>query len=166
MQSRRAARGLISTASSTLGERDELFKIPWHPTACSCAARDVAGRLWRTLASKVGSKPVATGSKVEAEAAHPADKKPQSLSHEYRSGMKAPNLRKEMIGLYGYEILKTAKGFRIFAQDAIDKSETIINSIKGMPPSMDVIRAMDDISDTVCTVVDAAELCRNTHPDK
>lgn len=58
---------------------------------------------------------------MEAEAAHPADKKPQSLSHEYRSGMKAPNLRKEMIGLYGYEILKTAKGFRIFAQDAIDK---------------------------------------------
>ena len=125
MQSRRAARGLINNASSGLGERGELFRIPWsgwwHPTPCSCAARNVSGRLWRTLISKVGSEPVATGSKVEAEATHPADEKPQILSQEYRPGMKVPNLRKEMIGLYGYEILKTAKGFRIFAQDAIDK---------------------------------------------
>lgn len=45
-------------------------------------------------------------------------------------------------------------------------SEIIIRNIKDMPPSMGVIRAMDDISDTVCSVVDAAELCRNTHPDK
>ncbi|KAG0577274.1 hypothetical protein KC19_5G144000 [Ceratodon purpureus] len=167
MQSRRAARGFISTSSSNLGERDELFKIPWsgwYATPCSSAARDVSGRLWRTLVSKVGLEPVATGPKVEPEAARPADKKPQILSHDYRSGMKAPNLRKEMIGLYVYEILKTAKGFRIFAQDAIDKSEIIINSIREMPPSMDVICAMDDISDTFiewkCAFVQKAQIFR------
>lgn len=120
----------------------------------------------RTLVSKAGSVPVATGSKVESEAAHSTEKKKQILPQEYKPSMKPPNLRKEMLGLYGYEILKTAKGFRIFAQDAIDKSEIIIRNIKDMPPSMGVIRAMDDISDTVCSVVDAAELCRNTHPDK
>jgi hypothetical protein len=121
----------------------------------------------RDVVSKAGSEPAATGSKVETESATAAAAgKKQILSQEYRASIPAPQLRKEVIGLYGYEILKTAKGFRIFAQDAIDKSETIINRIREMPPSMDVIRAMDDISDTVCTVVDAAELCRNTHPDK
>lgn len=109
MQSRRAARGLISTASSNLGERDEFFKFSWSA--------------WRALVSKAGSEPVqATGSKVEAEAAALAAGKKQILPQEYRSGMNPkPQLRKEVIGLYGYEILKTAKGFRIFAQDAIEK---------------------------------------------
>lgn len=31
------------------------------------------------------------------------------------------------------------------------RSEDIIKNIQAMPPSMDVIRAMDDISDTVCS---------------
>lgn len=127
MQSRRAARGLISTASSNLGERDEFFKFSWsgfwHAAPCSCAAVSSCWPqvAWRTLVSKAGSEPVVTGSKVESEAAALAASKKQILSQEYRSGMKAPHLRKEVIGLYGYEILKTAKGFRIFAQDAIDK---------------------------------------------
>ncbi|KAJ7567508.1 hypothetical protein O6H91_02G150900 [Diphasiastrum complanatum] len=75
-------------------------------------------------------------------------------------------VRKEAVGLYGYDLLKTAKGFRVFAQVAIERSEELISHIKQLPPSMDVVWAMDDISNTVCTVVDAAELCRNTHPDK
>lgn len=35
-----------------------------------------------------------------------------------------------------------------------------------MPESSEIIRAMDEISDTLCSVVDSAELCRNTHPDR
>lgn len=35
-----------------------------------------------------------------------------------------------------------------------------------MPSSAEVVRAMDEISNTVCCVVDSAELCRNTHPDR
>ncbi|KAL3686148.1 hypothetical protein R1sor_004170 [Riccia sorocarpa] len=75
-------------------------------------------------------------------------------------------LRGEPVGLYGYGVLKSPHGFQAFAQEAIDRSEDIINQIKELPPSMATIRAFDDISDVVCTVVDAAELCRNTHPDK
>ncbi|EFJ18321.1 hypothetical protein SELMODRAFT_420134 [Selaginella moellendorffii] len=75
-------------------------------------------------------------------------------------------LRKNPVGLYGYEALKTAKGFRAFAETAIAKSEDLIARVKELPPSMETIKCMDDISNTVCMVVDAAELCRNTHPDK
>ncbi|CAM6092610.1 unnamed protein product [Calypogeia fissa] len=72
----------------------------------------------------------------------------------------------ELVGLYGYGLLKSPHGFNTFAQEAIERSEEIVSRIQEMPPSMEVIRAFDDISDVVCTVVDAAELCRNTHPDK
>ncbi|XP_031484257.1 mitochondrial intermediate peptidase, mitochondrial isoform X2 [Nymphaea colorata] len=68
-------------------------------------------------------------------------------------------------GLYGFEQLKTPKGFRYLVKDAIKRSEELIAYISRLPPSEDVIRAMDEISDTVCSVVDSAELCRNTHPD-
>eukprot|EP00249_Psilotum_nudum_P004310 c17834_g1_i1 orf=2-418(-) len=73
--------------------------------------------------------------------------------------------RKGSVGLYGYDVLKSAKGFEDFAQQAIEKSEELINCIRQLPPSMEIIRAFDDLSDTICAVVDSAELCRNTHPD-
>lgn len=74
--------------------------------------------------------------------------------------------RTEMTGLYGFDVLKTAKGFRTFVQEAIERSGELIDYIKEQPPSAEIIHAMDDISDTVCTVVDSAELCRNTHPER
>lgn len=124
MQSRRVARGLLSSASSNLGEVDELLRLPWlswwPPIPDSGSFSHM---LWRTLVSKAGSGPVLPGSspRVEPEVTHAAETKQQKPTREYQTGMKAPQLRKEMVGLYGYEILKSAKGFRIFAQDAIDK---------------------------------------------
>ncbi|XP_074574605.1 mitochondrial intermediate peptidase, mitochondrial-like [Curcuma longa] len=69
-------------------------------------------------------------------------------------------------GLYGFDVLKTAKGFRRFVDEAISRSGDLVSYISQLPPSMEVIRAMDEISDTVCSVIDSAELCRNTHPDR
>ncbi|KAG6507924.1 hypothetical protein ZIOFF_033278 [Zingiber officinale] len=69
-------------------------------------------------------------------------------------------------GLYGLDVLKTAKGFRRFVDEAISRSGELVSYISQLPPSMEVIRAMDEISDTVCSVIDSAELCRNTHPDR
>ncbi|KAI5066889.1 hypothetical protein GOP47_0017417 [Adiantum capillus-veneris] len=68
-------------------------------------------------------------------------------------------------GLYGYDVLKSASGFQAFAQDAIEKSEDLIERIRQTQPSMETISLFDELSDTVCTVVDSAELCRNTHCD-
>lgn len=75
-------------------------------------------------------------------------------------------MRTEKTGLYGFDVLKTAKGFRTFVQEAIERSGELIDYIKEQPPSAEIIHVMDDISDTVCTVVDSAELCRNTHPER
>nr|GLL28111.1 probable mitochondrial intermediate peptidase, mitochondrial [Ipomoea trifida] len=69
-------------------------------------------------------------------------------------------------GLYGYHHLKTAKGFQRFADDAIERSKELLNHIASMPAASETIRTLDEISDTVCSVIDAAELCRHTHPDR
>ncbi|KAI3918677.1 hypothetical protein MKX01_041997 [Papaver californicum] len=69
-------------------------------------------------------------------------------------------------GLYGFKILKSAKGFRRFVDEAIERSGELVSYISELSSNVEIIRAMDEISDTVCSVVDSAELCRNTHPDR
>lgn len=69
-------------------------------------------------------------------------------------------------GLYGFDILNTPKGFQRFVNEAIERSGELVQYISTMPSSTEIIRAMDEISDTVCSVVDSAELCRHTHPDR
>ncbi|XP_017425273.1 mitochondrial intermediate peptidase, mitochondrial isoform X5 [Vigna angularis] len=69
-------------------------------------------------------------------------------------------------GLYGLPHLKTAKGFQSFVDEAIQRSGELISYICKKQPAGEVMRAMDEISDTVCSVVDSAELCRHTHPDR
>ncbi|XP_031381325.1 mitochondrial intermediate peptidase, mitochondrial isoform X2 [Punica granatum] len=69
-------------------------------------------------------------------------------------------------GLYGFHHLRTAGGFQRFVDEAIERSTELVAFISTMPSAADVVRAMDEISDTVCSVVDSAELCRHTHPDR
>lgn len=65
----------------------------------------------------------------------------------------------------GIDHLKTPQGFQRMVDDAIDRSNELVDYVAGMPSAPEIIKAMDEISDTVCTVVDSAELCRHTHPD-
>ncbi|KAG8381486.1 hypothetical protein BUALT_Bualt06G0126800 [Buddleja alternifolia] len=69
-------------------------------------------------------------------------------------------------GLYGFSHLRTPKGFQRMVDDAIERSNELVNYIAGMPSDPEVVKAMDEISDAVCTVIDSAELCRHTHPDR
>ncbi|VVA10969.1 Hypothetical predicted protein [Prunus dulcis] len=69
-------------------------------------------------------------------------------------------------GLYGFDHLKTPIGFRRFVDDAIERSGELVAYISGMPSSAEIIRAMDEISNRVWSVIDSAELCRQTHPDR
>ncbi|KAL7586460.1 hypothetical protein Lser_V15G35967 [Lactuca serriola] len=74
--------------------------------------------------------------------------------------------RMEETGLYGCNHLKTPKGFQRFVDEAIERSNELVGYISRMPSSAEIINAMDEISNTVCQVVDSAELCRHTHPDR
>ncbi|XP_071686243.1 mitochondrial intermediate peptidase, mitochondrial isoform X2 [Rutidosis leptorrhynchoides] len=72
----------------------------------------------------------------------------------------------EETGLYGCNHLRNPKGFQRIVDDAIERSNELVGYISSMPSSSEIINAMDEISNTVCQVVDSAELCRNTHPDR
>ncbi|KAH9319268.1 hypothetical protein KI387_021037, partial [Taxus chinensis] len=95
-----------------------------------------------------------------------AEESAETLSEGFHNEAKSVLRKSEASGLYGFDVLKTAKGFQTFVQEAIERSGELIAYIKHLPPSVETIHAMDEISDTICTVVDSAELCRNTHPDR
>ncbi|KAL2541959.1 putative mitochondrial intermediate peptidase [Abeliophyllum distichum] len=76
----------------------------------------------------------------------------------------APLIRET--GLYGFDHLKTPRGFQRMVDDAIERSNELVKYIAGMPSGPEIIKAMDEISNAVCTVIDSAELCRHTHPDR
>eukprot|EP00850_Spirogloea_muscicola_P000473 SM000002S05553 [mRNA] locus=s2:783677:788558:- [translate_table: standard] len=79
---------------------------------------------------------------------------------------RAPAGRPTRTGLFGYEELREARGFRRMVRDAIAKSEGLIEDVRTTQPSVEVVRKLDNISNTVCLVLDAAELCRNVHSDR
>ncbi|KAF9602838.1 hypothetical protein IFM89_031698 [Coptis chinensis] len=72
----------------------------------------------------------------------------------------------EETGLYGFKLLKSPKCFQRFVDEAIARSIELVSDVSNLPPSMETIKTMDEISDTVCSVVDSAQLCRCTHPDR
>ncbi|KAG6546992.1 hypothetical protein Mapa_011608 [Marchantia paleacea] len=173
MQSRRVAHHVLLRAASIfkncsavegvldgrhVGSLSGSFRrwdVPVHKRSWSC----ITSRGPRSLHSQESSG-TGLGQLVKDDG-----KRPSRFRRLYFSEASSA-LRREPVGLYGYGLLKSPHGFQAFAQEAIDKSEDIIKKIQDLPPSMATIRAFDDISDVVCTVVDAAELCRSTHPDK
>ncbi|KAK9095424.1 hypothetical protein Scep_026893 [Stephania cephalantha] len=76
------------------------------------------------------------------------------LSREFTTSRKdyfftsvAPEVRES--GLYGFELLKSPRGFRRFVDEAIERSSELVSYISRTPPSMEIVRAMDEISDTI-----------------
>ncbi|XWS37697.1 hypothetical protein CRYUN_Cryun19dG0067300 [Craigia yunnanensis] len=86
------------------------------------------------------------------------------ISHRHFKTRAVDRQNVSQTGLYGFDHLKSPKGFQRFVDDAIERSGELVDYISGIPSSAEIIRAMDEISDTVCSVVDSAELCRQTHP--
>ncbi|GJP79423.1 hypothetical protein CLOP_g9654 [Closterium sp. NIES-67] len=69
-------------------------------------------------------------------------------------------------GLFGYEELSEPKGFHRMAADAIARTEALLREVAAAPPSLRTVCLLDEMSDNLCRVLDAAELCRNVHPNR
>eukprot|EP00897_Mesotaenium_endlicherianum_P009239 jgi/Mesen1/8343/ME000462S07790 len=70
-------------------------------------------------------------------------------------------------GLFGHRQLATAGGFHVMAREAVARSEELLEEVTTRtPPSLHTLQLLDDISDALCQVLDSAELCRHTHPDR
>lgn len=69
-------------------------------------------------------------------------------------------------GLFGLEGLHAPDDFPRLARRAAERSESIAGALRsGLASGAGVVDDLDEISDTVCRVVDVAEVCRNVHPD-
>ena len=70
------------------------------------------------------------------------------------------------VGLYGLDGLHTPSDFERLARETIETCTTMAGALKAAPARAASVGALDEISDAVCTVVDVAEVCRHTHPNR
>ena len=70
-------------------------------------------------------------------------------------------------GLFGVEQLSSPASFEREAQRAVAECEELIRLVSAQEkPDATTVQMLDKISDVVCRVVDAAELCRHVHASK
>jgi intermediate peptidase len=68
-------------------------------------------------------------------------------------------------GLFGIEGLHSPRDFVSLAHQAQRACQHLVHSIESSPaPSALTLHHMDELSEQLCRVMDAAELCRNVHP--
>ena len=61
--------------------------------------------------------------------------------------------------------LHTAEDFHTLETECIHHCNTLVDQvITRDPPSIETLYDLDDLSNTLCRVIDAAEVCRNVHP--
>lgn len=68
-------------------------------------------------------------------------------------------------GLFGVPGFTSPASLQPIAAEAVKKCQTIVEHVTSTPRPKDVILLLDELSNALCLVVDAAELCRNVHPD-
>jgi hypothetical protein len=72
-------------------------------------------------------------------------------------------------GLFGENALTTPQSFHALAVANVLKAQAITQRVLDAPRSREemfkVVKNLDRLSDTLCSVIDLAELVRNSHPD-
>ncbi|OQR96885.1 mitochondrial intermediate peptidase [Achlya hypogyna] len=74
--------------------------------------------------------------------------------------------RRPLRGLFGLDGLNAPDDFERLGRAAIAECRRLKTEITSSPPSLRTVQDLDAISNAVCGVIDAAELCRNVHPDE
>lgn len=66
----------------------------------------------------------------------------------------------------GIQGLDDPKSWTNIASNAVAECQSLVDRIVTSPPSADTVQGLDDMSDVLCQVLDAAEFCRNVHVDE
>lgn len=69
-------------------------------------------------------------------------------------------------GLYGLEGFHQSSDLERLARETISRCDAKARELRARAPSGASVRALDEISDDICRVVDVAEVCRHTHPSQ
>eukprot|EP01134_Creolimax_fragrantissima_P003040 CFRG3040T1 len=87
-----------------------------------------------------------------------------AFSYQHISKRKEECTETETTGILNKQDLKSSDGFRTYADKAFKQSATLRQQIYKCEPGVQVVELMDELSDTLCAVVDLTEFVRNVHP--
>lgn len=65
---------------------------------------------------------------------------------------------------FGINRLNSPQDWALLCNEAIAKSQRIIQDLDKQSQPLEIIKRLDNISEAICNVSDPAELCRNVHP--
>jgi len=85
-----------------------------------------------------------------------------SLRHGWRRHF---SMQASRVGQFGVPGLFSPQYFETMKQDSQKRCNALLDQLSTMPPSLQVLKAIDEISNDLCSVLDSAELCRSVHPD-
>ncbi|XP_068123044.1 mitochondrial intermediate peptidase [Hyperolius riggenbachi] len=68
-------------------------------------------------------------------------------------------------GLFGVPELSSPQGFQIVQDNALRKSESLVERVCTAPPSAETVKMFDQLSDELCKVADLADFVKSAHPD-
>ncbi|XP_018427506.1 PREDICTED: mitochondrial intermediate peptidase [Nanorana parkeri] len=68
-------------------------------------------------------------------------------------------------GLFGVPELGSPEGFQIVQENALRKSESLVERVCSTPPSAETVKMFDQLSDELCKVADLADFVKAAHPD-
>lgn len=84
----------------------------------------------------------------------------------YRSGSRAFFFKSKSEGpLLGIQGLDSAEDFPVLAADVVKQSRQKLDGLAACGP-LETVSLLDDVSNGLCQIADAAELIRNVHPDE
>ncbi|CEG46451.1 mitochondrial intermediate [Plasmopara halstedii] len=69
-------------------------------------------------------------------------------------------------GLFQLPNLHAPSDFLTLTHDVKLQCHELRQKLVKSPPGLQTLRTLDDISNAICSVIDAAELCRNVHPNE
>ncbi|XP_037382928.1 mitochondrial intermediate peptidase isoform X2 [Talpa occidentalis] len=71
----------------------------------------------------------------------------------------------ERRGLFGVPELSAPEGFRIAQENALRKSDLLVERVCTMPPGPQTVLIFDELSDCLCRVADLADFVKIAHPE-
>lgn len=75
------------------------------------------------------------------------------------------NLLGERRGLFGVPELSTPEGFQVAQEEALKKTEWLVERACSTPPGPQTVLIFDELSDCLCRVADLADFVKIGHPD-
>ncbi|KAA8499330.1 putative mitochondrial intermediate peptidase, mitochondrial [Porphyridium purpureum] len=136
-------------------------RLGWRgaPLASLCGLRTIGADTRARWAMRDGDERIGTSVQSRFACAHSTAEDRARDAYEDGKGTRP--------GQFGIQGLHMPSDWGVIAERCLLRSDALVREIEALDetPDVRVLYLFDELSDTLCRVVDGAELCRNVHPD-